>query len=133
MIHRHILAIAALAGLSACTTEAPDPTGRQNFVRYCASCHGTDATGNGPNAADWPAVPPDLTGLAARNGGSFPFATVMTKVWGAADGSHRATMPGFSAFFDDDAQVLYDIGDGAPVPTPRRLVELAEYLASIQR
>lgn len=41
-------------------------------MRYCALCHGLDATGLGPLAESLQKAPPDLTKLAARNGGTFP-------------------------------------------------------------
>lgn len=46
--------------------------GGRTFVRYCALCHGLDGTGQGPLAESLQKVPPDLTKLAARNGGTFP-------------------------------------------------------------
>ena len=36
---------------------------------YCASCHGTDAKGDGPMAKSLKVKPADLTRIAARNGG----------------------------------------------------------------
>lgn len=46
------------------------------YKSYCAACHGTDATGNGPMAASLKVAPADLTRIAERNGGSFPMARV---------------------------------------------------------
>ena len=42
------------------------------YVRYCVSCHGKAARGDGPLAADLRVPVPDITTLAARNGGRFP-------------------------------------------------------------
>jgi mono/diheme cytochrome c family protein len=46
------------------------------YKAYCAVCHGSDATGNGPMAPALKVTPPDLTRIAERNGGLFPMARV---------------------------------------------------------
>ena len=46
--------------------------GRAIFKSYCASCHGREARGDGPVAKYMEVAPSDLTGIAARNGGTFP-------------------------------------------------------------
>jgi mono/diheme cytochrome c family protein len=45
--------------------------GKQWFHAYCASCHGEDAKGHDPSAAQ-KNPPADLTTLAKRNKGKFP-------------------------------------------------------------
>jgi mono/diheme cytochrome c family protein len=52
------------------------PTGAQLYSQLCAACHGNDLKGNGPAPAPFKDVPPDLTTLAQRHGGSFPDAYV---------------------------------------------------------
>jgi mono/diheme cytochrome c family protein len=47
-------------------------TGEQLFTRFCASCHGTTAMGDGPVAPALNAAVPDLTRIAKRHGGNFP-------------------------------------------------------------
>jgi len=42
------------------------------FAKYCASCHGLDAAGNGPAAFAMRTPPPDLTALARRHEGKYP-------------------------------------------------------------
>ena len=46
--------------------------GAASFQQYCASCHGTDARGNGPAAAALRTRPADLTRIAARRGPEVP-------------------------------------------------------------
>ena len=46
--------------------------GGKTFLRYCALCHGIDGVGMGPLAESLQKVPPDLTRIAERNGGTFP-------------------------------------------------------------
>jgi mono/diheme cytochrome c family protein len=41
------------------------------FKTYCAVCHGKEAKGDGPLAANLRVRPPDLTTLAKRGGGKF--------------------------------------------------------------
>jgi mono/diheme cytochrome c family protein len=47
-------------------------TGEQLFTRFCASCHGTTASGDGPVAPELKSIVPDLTRIAKRQGGKFP-------------------------------------------------------------
>ena len=47
-------------------------SGKQTYMQYCASCHGSDARGDGPAASVLKTPPPDLTTLAQRHGGKFP-------------------------------------------------------------
>ena len=45
--------------------------GRDNYVAYCAVCHGLDGTGNGPAAPAMKKPVADLTTVAKRHGGKF--------------------------------------------------------------
>lgn len=127
------MALVLLCGLAACETAAPVSSGSADFATYCAACHGPAGKGGGPAAPTLSRVPPDLTGLSARNGGVFPGTAVMAKVWGKGGGPAHASdvMPGFGPLLDSEL-VPYDGGDGIATPTPVRLVEVAEYLKSIQ-
>jgi mono/diheme cytochrome c family protein len=127
------LAAVLLAGLAACDMPAPAPTGQADFATYCAACHGQGAQGAGPATPTLTRTPPDLTTLARRNGGVFPGTRVMAKVWGRGGGPAHASdvMPGFGPLLDSDL-VPYDGGDGIATPTPLRLVQIAEYLKSVQ-
>ena len=46
------------------------------YATYCVRCHGKDGKGEGPMAPTLNVKVPDLTSLAARNGGVFPMARV---------------------------------------------------------
>ncbi len=46
------------------------------YKAYCAVCHGSDGSGNGPMRSSLKVAPPDLTRIAERNGGAFPMARV---------------------------------------------------------
>jgi mono/diheme cytochrome c family protein len=97
------------------------------FRAYCASCHGIDATGNGPAAPALTAKVPDLTTIAQRNGGVFPAARVRKIINGEeAVISHGSrAMPIWGPIFHQ-VEEDRDYGDV-------RLRNITEYLRSIQR
>jgi len=64
------------------TSRVLAESGRADFQRYCASCHGASALGDGPVATELRKVPPDLTRTAARHGGTFPAADVAAVIDG---------------------------------------------------
>jgi len=70
------------------------PDGAQLFRTYCASCHGSRATGDGPAAVAMKKPPPDLTLIASRNHGVFPAERVRQIVQGKGPAAHgERTMP----------------------------------------
>ena len=126
---RHLILLAAL-GLAACVDEPQD--GRSAFLENCAACHGSDARGNGPAAAGLEVPPPDLTMIAARNGGVFPRDRVMSTIDGLDRGAHFSTaMPEFGAGDLGDTVIVEDGGLGTPVPM--QLLALTDYLESLQQ
>ena len=131
---RATLAFTLALTLAACLPPGEQATsGASDFADLCAPCHGPTGVGNGEMAADLAIKPADLTGLAARNGGEFPLARVMSKIWGYSKGEGAASMmPKFGPLLDSPT-VLVDVGDGIPTPTPERLIDLGNYLATIQK
>ena len=120
--------------LAACVMPAQTPptTGADDFNTLCTPCHGTTGQGNGPMAADLTKKPANLTALSAGNDGVFPIARVMTKIYGYTGGAAPTSMmPQFGPLLEGET-VLVDVGDGVQTPTPKRLVDLAEYLRTIQ-
>jgi mono/diheme cytochrome c family protein len=70
---RLIAAIAMLLPLGAAhAAGASESPGEPLFRRYCVSCHGAKAEGDGPVAPFFKLRPPDLTRIAQRHGGEFP-------------------------------------------------------------
>lgn len=117
--------------LAACV-EREAPTGAEDFATFCAACHGSAGRGDGPAAAGLDRQPADLTGLSARNGGTFPGTAVMAKIWGYTGGRDGGSpMPQFGPLLQGEL-VPYDGGDGIGTPTPIRLVQIAEYLRLMQ-
>lgn len=123
--------------LAACVGKEKVPTGAEDFASFCSACHGLSGKGDGAMAADLDRKPADLTQLSARNGGAFPGTRVMAKIWGYTGvGPGRqdsaSPMPEFGPLLQGDL-VPYDGGDGIPTPTPVRLVQIAEYLKTLQK
>jgi len=86
---RRLLLIPAVLFVASCacfTSQYSVTPQRYSGVRlyqvYCASCHGLEGYGDGPVAPLVKARVPDLTSLAARNGGTFP----ADQVYGVIDG-----------------------------------------------
>lgn len=134
---RFALVFAALT-LAACTPDlsGEHPTGAQDYTAYCLDCHG-DGINAGPAATEAGLAPAQLALLAQGNGGTFPKARVMSKIYGYEQhgklaGAQAGDMPSFAALIEGDT-VLYDSGDGIETPTPKRLVQLAEYVEAMQK
>ncbi len=64
--------------------------------------------------------------------GVYPSTRVMAQIWGYTGGKSDRVMPEFAALLDGEL-VPFDGGDGIATPTPIRLVQLAEYIESLQR
>lgn len=108
--------------------------GLETYMRYCASCHGADADGNGPMRPVLMVQPTDLTALSAENGGMFPVARVVKRIDGRDPlVSHGSPMPVYGDFFDTGAAVALRTDSGQPVLTTAPLAELVTYLESVQR
>ena len=104
--------------------------GSEYYQRYCASCHGIEAKGDGPVAAVLKPPPKDLTRIAARRGGKFPDGEIARYVDGrfetTAHGSR--SMPVWGESFGAN---IPEAGVSDEVVRGRILV-LVEYLKSIQ-
>lgn len=118
-----------VSGLSACV-EVPD-AGRATFENNCVACHGPLGRGDGAIAPDLPVPPADLAVLAAANGGAFPAGAVMAKIYGYPGVTGHTTMPEFGPLLEGP-QVIWVNPEGAKIPTPKALVELSDYLESLQ-
>ena len=92
MIVRRLSVALAVAMLASCATTPPPAelrslSGLELYGRLCASCHGVDGHGDGPVAPMIKTGVPDLTRLAARDGGEFPTEDVRRIIDGRTDRS----------------------------------------------
>lgn len=123
---------AVALGLGGCLATTPEVTrGAAVFDANCAGCHGAGARGNGPLAARLALAPPDLTGLAAANGGVFPRDRVFETIYGYPGKFHSSVMPEFGAALAGP-MVPVQAQDGRTVDTPRALVDLVAWLTAQQ-
>lgn len=108
-------------------------TGRDLFVRYCASCHGAEGTGDGPVASSLATPPADLTTLARRAGGRFDENAVMSTIDGrreiAAHGQRE--MPVWGTVFMGEHAVAGERQAGQISLLLSKM--LSEYVASLQK
>jgi mono/diheme cytochrome c family protein len=128
-----IIILTGLLALAACAPESESVDGEVAFMTQCSACHGRDARGGGPMAANLPIAPPDLTLISARNGGNFPQDRVMSQIDGFTRGAHGRADP-MPHFGDGDlGPLVMTAEDGNPMPVPAELLALSNYLRVIQR
>ena len=103
-------------------------SGKQTYMQYCASCHGIDARGDGPAAFVLKTPPPDLTTLAKRHDGKFPYEYVSDVLrFGTRFVAHGSSdMPVWGPIFG--SMDNYDL-----VAVRKRIKDLSNYLASLQQ
>jgi mono/diheme cytochrome c family protein len=128
-----ISAVCAVGAQDKPAVKEPAPTdtaasGKQTYTHYCASCHGANARGDGPAAFVLKTPPPDLTTLAKRHGGKFPYEYVFDVLrFGTRIASHGSSdMPIWGPTFGSlDG---YD-----EVEVRKRVKNLSDFLASLQQ
>lgn len=129
---RYLIVISVLIAAGCSQTAAPEHPGREIYMGYCVSCHGRGAQGDGVYASELSVAPADLTGLAARNGGVFPSSDVMAKIYGYPGRYQDHVMPEFGPVLAGP-NVTWTDETGALLETPKALIDLVEYLKSVQR
>ncbi|QEE35353.1 cytochrome c [Octadecabacter sp. SW4] len=109
--------------------------GQSSYGARCAICHGVDGKGGGEVAELFRIPPTDLTKLAERAGGRFPFVDVYyTLARGIEQPGHGdAEMPVWGDYFVADSLVDRGVSSGDAVAIAAgRLMTLTLYLESIQ-
>jgi len=127
---------AAILGLALDVHAAPAPLGTlveaggALYRRYCAACHGVDGRGNGPVSPAIGERIPDLTQIARRHGGRFPFLGTMRVIDGTtALRAHGVSeMPVWGEVFSP--QATWSAAQQAEARG--KIVLITEYLRSIQ-
>jgi mono/diheme cytochrome c family protein len=83
-----VISLAAPADVLAsgsAVSSAVQQAGRDYYAEACASCHGMDGRGAGPVAASLTIKPPDLTTMAARRKGQYPYDELASYIDGRKD------------------------------------------------
>jgi mono/diheme cytochrome c family protein len=103
--------------------------GHKYFVRYCASCHGTDGLGDGPVAKSLATPPANLRKLGDKYGMPLPAHRIAEVIDGRdtarAHGSHEMPVWG---------EKLYELGHGEKGETgvSEVIAKIIAYLNTIQ-
>jgi len=130
-----VLTLASSAPLLAQQTKVkkvPAPytspaSGKEMYMAYCASCHGTHAKGDGPAAGALKIPPADLTTLAQKNNGKFPSNHVAAVLSGQEDVTAHGSkdMPVWG-------QVFMRVSHGHRTEVQQRISNLTQYIESVQ-
>jgi mono/diheme cytochrome c family protein len=130
------LIAAALANVVCGTTAAAQEMsyGEAEYVNSCAVCHGAEGRGDGPLADELLKRPADLTRLAERNGGAFPYGRVFAVIDGRyiVPGHGERDMPVWGRqFLEEDVKIFGP--SGGEIVTTERIHNLAGYIEQLQR
>ena len=106
--------------------------GRALFESHCATCHGSDARGDGPRAPILLLQPSDLTQLTNKAHGEFPTSLLIAKVDGRDTLlSHGSPMPVFGPYFQGKGVAIRG-EDGVLIMTSQPIIDLVTYLETVQ-
>ncbi len=125
---------ALLVGNAALAFEAvtlEDYGGAELFDRFCASCHGSEARGDGPVSRSLNVAVPNLTTIELRYG-EFPAAKIRDVIDGRGIDTHAhgtRAMPvwGYEFWLEEGADVA------AQKTVRDAITRLVEYLRSVQQ
>ena len=106
--------------------------GEIEYQQHCAVCHGSDGRGGGAMAVDLAVKPADLTQVASRNGGVFPFWRIYRTIDGRefVRGHGTREMPVWGRRFQEESR---EAGPLQETLVKGRVLGLVFYLQSIQR
>jgi mono/diheme cytochrome c family protein len=132
-----LIMIASLVGIAYAQDEssanAPGASsGKRDFMKYCARCHGADGKGHGPDLYILSGVhPSNLTILTEKNGGVFPYQKVVDIIDGRkVPPSHkRLDMPFWGVQFQESGKEFTPQSDAK---VKARIDNLAKYIETIQ-
>lgn len=123
-----LIAVPVTLGFGASQAQAD---GEGEFMRSCAVCHGADGRSNTSFSDLLTVAPPNLTTLAADNDGEFPMLRVIQMIDGRSGlRGHGSEMPIWGDRYVGEADMAGQYG--AELIVRGRVLELAEYIASIQ-
>ena len=125
------LLLAAATATAQQTTETftAGTNGSAVYKTYCAVCHGAEAKGDGPLAANLRQAPPDLTTLARRSAGRFDAVRVFRMIDGRdpVKGHGPSDMPIWGDAFKRSSEGYSEKA------VKERIDALVDHLKSLQR
>ncbi|MFN8545826.1 MAG: c-type cytochrome [Candidatus Binatia bacterium] len=124
-----VVAFCLLAVLPA-LAAAEDDANRALYLRYCGACHGPQGKGDGVASSLLRPKPTDLTQLAKKNRGEFPYMRVVRVIDGRetkrAHGD--AAMPVWGEIFQDQASWT----QAQRAETQGKIQQITDYLHTVQ-
>jgi mono/diheme cytochrome c family protein len=117
----------------------PSPTaqsiaqGKADFNKHCAPCHSESGKGNGPELKVIPDIKPkNLTTIAARNGGVFPYQQVEDTIDGrkVIPSHKRFDMPFWGVNFQQPGQ---EFTSASEAKAKQRIDAIVDYVATLQQ
>ena len=133
-----MIRLTTLCAITFCLGSTPgwsqsEEVGADLYRQHCATCHGIEATGNGPMTGVLVIKPSDLTTLSAENDGVFPTEMVVRRIDGRDPLlSHGSPMPVFGFFFEGQDTAI-KMPSGQSMLTSQPIVDLVAYLLSLQK
>jgi mono/diheme cytochrome c family protein len=124
------LRLSAMAFTAFCGVAgtAEEPSGMSLYRNHCAACHGEDAEGGGPAAADMKVTVPGLRTLAQNNGGVYPAEAVARYI----DGRDRPRAHGTLRMPVWGEILKAPRSAGGDQVARERIAALVEYIATLQ-
>ena len=131
------LAALPVLGLIMANGAVAEEQGKDNFMKYCASCHGIDGKGKGELELKEGQQPSDLTQLSKNNNGYFPYIRIRDVIDGRADkGKLRAhydnDMPVWGKVFTDSKGKSAGGQLHGEAVAKMRILDIVDYLVTIQ-
>ncbi|MFQ3197680.1 MAG: mono/diheme cytochrome c family protein [Paraglaciecola sp.] len=107
--------------------------GKDLYLALCSACHGKSGKGDGPAAPAMKKMVPNLTNLAAKNGGEFPRKQVENSIAGEDRTIAHETldMPNWGRQFEDMRYGHWNTKHRQNF-MKQKIYNLTEYLATIQ-
>ena len=136
-----VLSVLGMASVAVAQDRGIGAAGAAEYRVSCATCHGEGGGGDGPVAAQLKVKPVDLTQLAKKNHGAFPFLKVFETIDGRLQVKAHGTreMPVWGDRYQVELQQKYKAGsevvNKAQIETVirARILELIYYLQTIQQ
>lgn len=130
----HALVVSPEAAGGNLPADASQNYGREDFLSYCAACHGVDGKGDGTVAEFLTITATDLTQLSRKNAGLFPRERATKVIDGRAEVKVHGPrdMPVWGDWFEFEAGSSI-AGKGAEEKIVQaRINALVDYIETIQ-